>query len=217
MMRPALKRLRRPRRAGPYDALYEAEGLLWPDRPGRMVRRACELAQPGRALDLGCGDGKNLVFLERSGWHVDALDVSWRACEGARRRLERADLRQRGWLECDDVVYGGWSHGTYNLVVAYGLLHCLVAEEASVVVRAVYDALLPGGLFAFAVFNDLLPVPPGHGTTELFLRPPRYIFEVASDFEPVDLSFGAIEEHHGRTVGLHRHALTWGLLRKPTP
>src|SRR5579884_2977031 len=92
------------RKAGAYDRLYDATDLLWPDTPGRMVVEAASRLTPSRALDLGCGDGKNLCYLARLGWTVDGIDLNKRALAGARRRLDEAGLPLQGVLACDDVV-----------------------------------------------------------------------------------------------------------------
>jgi hypothetical protein len=54
---------------GPYDQLYRSRLFLWPDRPGRMVRLAADTMIPHRALDVGCGDGKDVSFLASRGIH----------------------------------------------------------------------------------------------------------------------------------------------------
>ena len=92
-------------RIGPYDDLYEAAGRLWPDTPGRMVVRAAEaIAKPVRTLDLGCGDGKNMAYLERLGWTVDGVDLSPVACAEAARRRAESGASWQGRIICSDVT-----------------------------------------------------------------------------------------------------------------
>lgn len=52
--------------------------------------------RPGRAVDLGCGTGTNVLTLARRGWQVEGLDFSPRAIHLARRRLQR---------ECAEAVF----------------------------------------------------------------------------------------------------------------
>jgi hypothetical protein len=53
---------------GPYHALYRSRDILWRGRAGRMVIKANEFATaPGKALDIGCGDGKDILYLEEAG------------------------------------------------------------------------------------------------------------------------------------------------------
>ncbi len=206
------------RDSGPYDRLYGATEILWPDRPGRMVRRAVAISPPGRALDLGCGDGKNIVYLEDNGWTVTGVDISGLAIAAIKKRIRRyygydrplaADV-----VKCDVADYG-CTPDEYDLVVAYGLYHCLADHEVMAVHQKIMQALKPGGLFAFATFNDTLPVPDGHETGDLYLRPVDHIFGLVGDsMEIVVREIGEIEEFHAPLVGLHRHGLTWALFRK---
>jgi SAM-dependent methyltransferase len=67
--------------AAEWDARYsERDGARWSGRPnGRLVAEVASLA-PGRALDVGCGEGADATWLARRGWTVTAIDVS----DGAR-------------------------------------------------------------------------------------------------------------------------------------
>lgn len=198
---------------GHYDALYEASGVLWPSRPGRMVVQASAQMEPGRALDLGCGDGKNLVYLEQRGWAVDGLDVSESALSGARRRMRAEDHQLRGSLWRADVA--NWRpRATYDLVLVYGLLHCLQDAEATAACDAATQALRPGGLLALASFDDRLPLPPGHHTGQLVLRSQSAIKRLVAGLDPVTWESGTIEEAHPPLVASHRHSMLWGLLRR---
>src|SRR5688500_5143736 len=62
--------------AGEWDALYGAAERVWSGGPnGALIDEVAEL-EPGRALDVGCGEGADAVWLARGGWQVTALDVS---------------------------------------------------------------------------------------------------------------------------------------------
>ncbi|HLJ08073.1 MAG TPA: methyltransferase domain-containing protein, partial [Acidimicrobiia bacterium] len=64
-------------RAGEWDARYrEREGARWSGRPnGRLLAEISGLA-PGRALDVGCGEGADAIWLAGRGWTVIAIDIS---------------------------------------------------------------------------------------------------------------------------------------------
>src|SRR5579871_3111643 len=63
--------------AAEWDARYcEREGAMWSGRPnGRLLAEVADLA-PGRALDVGCGEGADAIWLARHGWTVTAVDIS---------------------------------------------------------------------------------------------------------------------------------------------
>ena len=63
-------------RAAECDARYSERDVMWSGRPdGRLVAEVADLT-PGRALDAGCGEGADAIWLARRGWTVTAIDIS---------------------------------------------------------------------------------------------------------------------------------------------
>src|SRR5579875_1376891 len=56
--------------------------------PCRVVRQGT--APPGRVLELGCGHGRNAMYMASLGCGVDAVDFPARAIEWAKERAEQA-------------------------------------------------------------------------------------------------------------------------------
>jgi 2-polyprenyl-3-methyl-5-hydroxy-6-metoxy-1,4-benzoquinol methylase len=77
--------------AAEWDARYsERDGARWSGRPnGRLLAEVASLT-PGRALDVGCGEGADAIWLARRGWTVTAIDISEVAVTRAREAAERA-------------------------------------------------------------------------------------------------------------------------------
>ena len=86
-----------------WNRRYEAVERLWsPDPNSFLVEFAAGLT-PGRALDLGAGEGRNAVWLAGSGWSVTALDISQvalaRAAERAAAEGVDLELVEADWRE----------------------------------------------------------------------------------------------------------------------
>src|SRR5260370_40408620 len=77
--------------AAEWDARYsERDGAIWSGRPnGRLVAEVAGLT-PGRALDVGCGEGADAIWLARRGWTVTAIDISDVAVRRARGAAQLA-------------------------------------------------------------------------------------------------------------------------------
>jgi len=196
---------------GPYDQLYRASPRLWSDAPGRMVERAARLLSAGRALDLGCGDGRNALWLEQRGWAVDGVDVSRAAVAGAARRFAAAGHKGRGCLRVADAATAHFESSQYDLVLVYGLYHCLSDERLRQVHANATRALRSGGLLAFSALDDRQPVPPGHTTGRLWLRSAAELRRLVGELELLTWEEGEIHEEHAPMVGAHRHAVVWAL------
>jgi SAM-dependent methyltransferase len=59
-----------------WDERYSTSELVWSDRPNLFLVRETEDLPPGSALDLGCGEGRNAIWLAERGWRTVAADFS---------------------------------------------------------------------------------------------------------------------------------------------
>lgn len=100
---------------------------------------------PGRAIDLGCGTGTNLVALEKAGWQVVGVEFVARAAAISRRRLEHAGLR--GEVRIGDVADIEITQGNYDLVLDIGCYHGLSPASRAAYRSNLAKILLPQGWF----------------------------------------------------------------------
>ncbi len=78
--------------AAEWDERYAAANQVWSGHPnGALIAEATGLS-PGRALDVGCGEGADAVWLATRGWQVTALDVSEVALQRAAVHAGRAGV-----------------------------------------------------------------------------------------------------------------------------
>lgn len=137
--------------AAEWDARYgEGDGDMWSGQPnGRLVAEVADLPA-GRALDVGCGEGADAIWLARQGWTVTAIDVSDLAVSRAREAAERTGVTV-DWIS-GDVLRTPLPAGAFDLVsLQYPALPKAAGEAA---VRTLLDAVRPGGVL-LAVYHDL--------------------------------------------------------------
>lgn len=72
-----------------WDERYRNEELLWSAEPNRFVAEAVDGLDPGDALDLAGGEGRNAVWLAKQGWNVTVLDWSDVALDKGRALADR--------------------------------------------------------------------------------------------------------------------------------
>jgi SAM-dependent methyltransferase len=139
----------------PYRLLYRLGITPW-DReqvPRPVIELADELsASPGRAIDIGCGTGRDAVYLANRGWSVTGVDGVQRAIDGARRRAQgaRADVN----LVLGDVtrLQSLGIGDNYDVVVDRGCFHGLSDHGRERSAEAITDITAPGArmlLYAF--------------------------------------------------------------------
>ncbi|MFI7011518.1 class I SAM-dependent methyltransferase [Streptomyces sp. NPDC050145] len=110
------------------------------------------LIAPGRALDLGCGPGRNALFLASRGFEVDAVDLSPVALDWARERDREAGAGVR--FVCGDAFgdAGAELVGPYDLIVDSGCLHHLPPHRRISYLALLDRVLAPGGHLALTCF-----------------------------------------------------------------
>jgi SAM-dependent methyltransferase len=137
--------------AAEWDARYsEREGAMWSGRPnGRLVAEVADLA-PGRALDVGCGEGADAIWLAQRGWTVTAIDISELAVRRAQEAAEQVGAAVE--LVCGDALQTLVPARSFDLVsMQYPALPKSAGEPA---MRTLLDTVRPGGLL-LAVYHDL--------------------------------------------------------------
>jgi len=121
------------------------------DKPDESLVSHLErgIVQPGRALDLGCGPGRNALYLAANGFSVDAVDLSPTAIAWGeeRARAAGADVRFR----CGDA-FALDLDGPYDLIYDSGCFHHLAPHRRVSYLALLDRHLAPGGHLAFTGF-----------------------------------------------------------------
>ncbi|MFS4093850.1 class I SAM-dependent methyltransferase [Streptomyces sp. AF1A] len=110
------------------------------------------LIAPGRALDLGCGPGRNAVHLAARGFEVDAVDLSPAAIAWAEERAREAGSPVR--FHCGDAfsLTTDALRGPYRLIYDSGCFHHLPPHRRVSHLALLDRVLAPGGYFALTCF-----------------------------------------------------------------
>ncbi len=94
-----------------WDARYSESDRVWSGDPNLALTVEAETLAPGRALDVGCGEGADAVWLATQGWRVTGLDPSGVALERARAAASSAGVEVtwvRGELHTAELPEGGF-------------------------------------------------------------------------------------------------------------
>ena len=147
-------------RIAKWNARYASRdpGSLEP--PASPLPDAVARANPGRALDLACGAGRNAIWLAQRGWQVDAVDGAEAALTLLRANAERAGCHDRitghtADLESDPPGFA-IARAAYELIVDCYFLH-------RPLFAAIREGTRPGGLFVAALHLPAAAGGRGHG------------------------------------------------------
>lgn len=203
------------RENGGYDQGYQACPCFWGREPGSLVHRlerdVGDFAG-WRVLDAGCGEGKNAAYLACLGAQVRALDVSQHAITNA----------QAAWPECSGIT---WEVGDirttfvipayYDLVIAYGLLHCLADKTQIVdVITTLQNGTKIGGYYILCAFNRRHQELEAHPDFHPCLEDHGFYINLFNDWHILEASDSDLTETHPHNGITHTHSMTRILARR---
>lgn len=202
-------------RDGGYDDGYSSCPCFWGEEPGSMVRKvvaSLDLLRGVKVLDVGCGEGKNAAYLAVRGATVDAIDVSEAALRNARQRF--GHMNEIMWQQADvSLIPVRPSH--YDIVIAYGLLHCLATEdEVLAVIRSLQASTNRGGLHVVCTFNDRRQELSAHPGFRPCLLPHRWFENAYSSWNVEFATDEDLHETHPHNGIAHVHSLTRMICRR---
>ncbi|MFP5359347.1 MAG: isochorismate synthase [Actinomycetes bacterium] len=126
-----------------WEERYRSRDAVWNAAPNaQLVTEAARLT-PGKALDAGCGEGADAVYLATLGWAVTAVDISETAISRGRQHAVRESVAGKVDWRVADVTTAGLRSGEYDLVTAH-----FAHPEAGIasLVRALARHVAPGGV-----------------------------------------------------------------------
>ena len=126
-----------------WDEHYSAKPQVWSGRVNTRLADVAAQLTPGRALDLGCGEGADAVWLAEHGWTVVAADVSAVALERARSAAKAREVDGRIDFVCTDFE-ADLPGGPFALVSAQ-FLHSTLEMDRPAILRRAADAVTRGG------------------------------------------------------------------------
>ena len=141
-----------------WDARYAQKELVWTARPNRLFADEVAGLEPGRALDVACGEGRNAVWLAEQGWDVTGVDFSEVAL-GKAAELARARGVEVEWVAADALDHEPRA-GAFDLVAVLYLQ--LPRDELTRALRHAARAVAPGGTLV-VIGHDTRNLADGYG------------------------------------------------------
>jgi len=127
-----------------WNRILTAEKPAFNTNPNAFLVEIIKGRHPGRALDVGMGQGRNALYLAEQGWDVTGFDPAERAVDAARAEARRRNLRlTTKVVGAEDFE---WGKDAWDLIV---LSYVTVRPY----VKQITGALAPGGLIVLEAFH----------------------------------------------------------------
>ena len=159
-----------------------------------------ETHKPGRAVDIGCGTGTNVITLARAGWQVTGIDFAPRAIHLARRKIKQAGISADMYVK-DATKLNGIS-GPFDLALDLGCLHSIPKGGFAMYLDQMERILAPNGFWLLYSFLRSSTDLSGPGLEE-------------ADISRISSRFTSISRRDGHDTARGR-ASAWFLFQKKT-
>ena len=124
--------------------------------------------QPGRALDMGCGTGTNVITLAKAGWQVTGVDFAPRAIKLAKQKIKNADIQAT--VAVNDATKLNGITGPFDFVLDLGCFHGISKDGQGRYLKQLDHVLAPNGFWLMYGFFKPDPLHSGPGLDEAGLN-----------------------------------------------
>lgn len=128
---------------GYWDDVFRSGKIQFNKNASKLLQFAIHDHQPGLAVDLGMGEGRNAVFLAEKGWRVTGVDISPEAIKQAKARAAAAHVSIDAIT--DDLDHFDPGRAKWDLIVLL-YMHAWFHSSTHNVPERLTAALKPGGL-----------------------------------------------------------------------
>jgi SAM-dependent methyltransferase len=125
----------------------------------QLTLRFLQGRSPGRALDIGAGEGSDAIRLAKLGYEVDAVEVSTVGAKKVECFAEEAGVNGKVRVLATDVQ-DFTPDGSYDVITCNGVLHYIEAKQS--VIDLMQKATCPGGINVISLWSTYTPVPECH-------------------------------------------------------
>lgn len=202
---------------GGYEEGYSQCSCFWGTAPGSLIKILAELIEDFsnlNVLDAGCGEGKNAIYLASRGATVLAADISAAAINNGKRYFPSYESVTWKVVDISDLSL---PDHTFDIVIAYGLLHCLSSEhQVARVIARLQNATKKGGFHVICCFNSRYQDLRAHPGFNPILLPHQRIIDYYQNWELIYSNDSDLIERHPHNQIEHCHSMTRLITRRIT-
>lgn len=194
------------------DAFKDDSTFLFGSAPNRTITELEHLFdKKWSILDVGCGDGKNAVYLAKQGFEsIDAFDINENAVGKIERICTSQNLRINTQVtSVNDFVF----EKQYDLVLSFGVYHFVDKAEWKAFIKKAQDNTRVGGIHIIQMFNDSIPPTSDIAPFAIGMAKEGELCELYEGWEIIQYLSYTFEEEHP-DVPLHKHASNKLVARK---
>jgi len=141
-----------------YNSLYKNNKNVWGKEPNVLLQQYIHHASEGlEALDIGCGQGRDVIFLAHQGFKVLAIDSSKEAIEQLNSLADELGLSDKISTQVLDAANLDIEQDKYSLINIFQVLHFLKKRAAARLLSEAIGGLKENGVLILSCFSNQDP------------------------------------------------------------
>lgn len=110
------------------------------------------MINPGKVLEIGCGAGRNAIYLAKNGCSVVGVDISDKALKWAQRRMNEENVNIE--FVCANIFELDYEQNSFDFIYDSGCFHHIAPHRRVSYIDMIDKLLKPGGYFALCSFEE---------------------------------------------------------------
>lgn len=124
-----------------WNKIYNSGSPAWGNTPAAVLNKFTTYFNGSEVLDIGCGEGRNSIYLEQLGYKVVGVDISQSAINLANNKDSSCTFY------CKDLINDTWIDKKFNTIIDFGLFHFVPYEYRSSYIANIWNSLVDGGIY----------------------------------------------------------------------
>ena len=199
-----------------YDQIYKNNNV-WGSKPNELLRKIFErLDADSEFLDLGCGQGRDSLFMLQKGFRVTAVDSSQEGIGKIRECARLNNLPSSGIsLFCEDIATFNIIKDKYAVINVFNSLQFLLKKEAVKLIGRIKEAKKDKGYIIISGFTIDDPLYKKTSNSNRCFFELQELKKIFSDFNIIFYEEKIIEDKgHSGSPKLHAHGMVEMIAQK---
>lgn len=199
-----------------YDQIYKNKNV-WGDQPNEFLKKIYSRLNAGaNFLDLGCGQGRDVLFMLLKGFKVTAIDSSPEGIKKVKELIHAKKLSSVNIdLFCEDIKNFNILKNKYDLINAFNSLQFIPKRNVLKIISNIKSNIKDGGYIIISCFTTSDPLyKKRNNNTHCFFEP-RELKKIFSDFNIIEYKEETIKDKgHPCNPRPHTHGIVKMIAQK---
>lgn len=198
-----------------YEKWYEGEEYYWGLEPGSFLEELIKLCPPDPSktvLDIGCGEGKDAVYMAQQGYSVTAFDLTENGINKTQKLAESRGVKVNAYV---DDINEFKADGQFDIIYSTGTVQYLFEDRKQEFFKKLENMIKPNGIVYINVFveKSFLELPPDWDKEEKMWKSGE-LFTYFADWKVERIDEVIFEDNSGGIP--HFHCMDTIVCRKVT-